>query len=75
MNIFILTDLNKKTGYGHVMRCLSLATYFKYNDYSISFCINGEKLLYEKLNINYNAIFCCWSSNLQIIKKKLNYHL
>ena len=43
--LIVVTEGGKKSGFGHITRCISIATHFLHHEYSVHYIINGDDSL------------------------------
>lgn len=66
MNVFILTEGNKETGFGHITRCTSIYQVFEEKGFKPLFIINGDNTVEDLLkDLNYKIIN--WIENINEI--------
>ena len=54
LRLAIITEGGKKFGFGHITRCLSIASAFKKHNYRVTFMVNGDESIADVLkNENY----------------------
>lgn len=70
MKIFLITEGNKKIGFGHITRCLSLYHAFKVRGYNPKFIINGDDSVLDLIN-NCNYKFFDWINNKTKLFKEI----
>lgn len=71
MKIKFFTEGGKNIGYGHIIRCLSLAQAFKDSDYNCEFFISGDDSI---LNIipDFKVSFKDWTSNPEFMYQNIS---
>ena len=57
-NVTIITEGGKQFGFGHLTRCLSIASAFKNHNYRVTFMVNGDESIANVLkNENYKITY------------------
>ena len=57
LEIIIITEGGKKNGFGHITRCLSIASEFKKHNFTVLFIVNGDESIIDVLkNENYKIV-------------------
>jgi len=71
MKIFIITECNEKTGFGHLSRCLSLYETFKENNFLPILIVNGDYTV-DNILSNEKFLIYNWLNNLNRLFDEIN---
>lgn len=72
MQVLILTEGFKHTGYGHVSRCMAIAQSFQKRNIKVTFLINGDDHVVEMLQDHYPVFSFNWLSEHQKLIESLS---
>jgi len=71
MNLTVITEGGELFGFGHITRCLSIATRFMNYDFSVKFLVNGDNTILSILENMKYKIFN-WSTKEKELFRELN---
>ncbi|HBM16709.1 MAG TPA: UDP-2,4-diacetamido-2,4,6-trideoxy-beta-L-altropyranose hydrolase [Lentisphaeria bacterium] len=71
MAIFVITEGNSKTGYGHIGRCSALYQAFQERGFTPQFIVNGDDSAKDILK-GYEAFFFDWTKETNKLYEQIN---